>query len=144
MVSLVRNELKSPAMNRSTNPQPPYRTNKAIAILRVCLWLMPAFILPFGVALALWLQEYWFAAIIPTFAVFVAIGYFDMRLMVQQEMGNPTLEKQSILGWAVVFALFQIIIAPPLAFTFISGICAATGLGYPEMNFRATHPRSRG
>jgi hypothetical protein len=118
-------------MKQSTAPQQPYRANKAIAILRLCLWLMPAFVLPFGVALGLWLQEFWSVAVILIFVVFVAIGYFDMRLKFQQEQGRPDLQKQNIWLWAVVFALFQVVIAPALAFTVIAGISTATGMGHP-------------
>jgi hypothetical protein len=99
-------------MKQTTDQQQPYSANKAIAILRICLWLMPGFILPFGVALGLWFQELWLIAIIPIFAVFVSIGYLDMRLKFQQEHGRPNLGKQNIWLWAVVFALFQVIIAP--------------------------------
>ena len=118
-------------MNHPVKQVQPYRGNRGIAVFRICLWLLPAFVLPFGASLGLWLEELWFIAIIPTFAAFVAIGYLDMRLKFQQEQGDPTLKKQNIWSWAIVFGLFQVIIAPALAFTVISGICTVTGLGYP-------------
>jgi hypothetical protein len=95
-------------MNLPAAHESPHRGNKAITVLRVVVWLIPAFIIPFV-------------------AVFGAIGYFDMRLKLQQERIDSAGKQRELLGWAAAFAFIQIIMAPGILYLVIAAISEATG-----------------
>ena len=117
-------------------PHNPYRGNKAITILRIFLWLLPAGILIFGIFLGAGLgnflpQELGIpVAAIFTIAAVAAIGYFDHRLSLQQRRKAPPHEKRELIRWTIIFVLLQIIIAPVIAFAVAYGICLALMSGY--------------
>lgn len=90
-----------------------------MTILRICVWLVPGVILIPGLLLALSLDVPWLIAIPPILCVFFAIGYFDMRIKFQIDKAETKSLKKRALGWALAFALIQIIIAPAVALAVI-------------------------
>lgn len=110
--------------------------NKAIAILRIFLWLMPAFFIPIAAFLIVYFHN---AARFPneeillgiTFILVIiataAVGYFDQRLKLMQEKIAPPHNQKQIALWTFVFVLAQIFIAPSLCYTVLYGYCLATG-----------------
>ena len=101
-----------------------------MTILRLCVWLVPGFILTVGLLLALRMAMPWRFAFPLILCVFFAIGYFDMRLKLQIERVDPKPMKRSVLGWALAFAFIQIIIAPAVAMALIYGYLMVTDNGF--------------
>ena len=117
-------------MNHPAKPNPPRQGNKAIAILRFVLWLLPAIVLPFAILLGGALYPLWPIGVIAGLAAFAAIGYFDQRLRLQQAKIDPTTEKREIIRWTVIFVILQLMIAPAIGFTVLYGFCMITGSGF--------------
>lgn len=101
------------------NPSDPSRT--PLIILRICLWLLPGFILTLGFLLASRTDVPFRIALPLTFFAFIALGYIDMRLKLQIEKSDLKPLRMSLLGWAVAFSLVQIIIAPAVSMAVIYG-----------------------
>ena len=95
------------------NPSAPSQT--PMTILRICVWLVPGFVLIFGFILAARMEVPLRILLPLTFCVFIALGYFDMRLKLQIEKADPKPLQIRVLCWAMAFASVQIIIAPAVA-----------------------------
>ncbi len=104
--------------------------SKAITILRVFLWLIPAIILPFGMVLAAALREMWPVSIVVTLAAFAGVGYFDQRLSLQQKRIDPSTEKKELIRWTIIFTILQLMIAPAVGVTVLYGICVVSDSGF--------------
>lgn len=92
-------------------------TNRAaMTTLRICVWLIPGFILIIAFMLMVRMEGALRFAMPLIFCAFIALGYFDMRLKLQIEKADPKPLKKSVFGWAVAFAFAQIIIAPAVIF----------------------------
>ncbi len=117
-------------MNYPVTPKPPQPGNKAITLLRVILWLLPAFMLPFLLVFAASLRDMWPLAVVVGLAAFAAVGYFDQRLSLQQKRIEPSTEKKHLIRWTVAFTLLQILIAPAIGLTVLYGFCAVTGTNF--------------
>ena len=113
-------------MNHPPIQQAPPPGSKAITLLRVILWLLPAFMLPFLLIFAGSLRDMWPLAVIVGLAAYAAVGYFDQRLSLQQKRLEPTTEKKHLIRWTIAFTLLQILIAPAVAMSVLYGFCAIT------------------
>jgi len=122
-------------MNDPTPPEIPHTSNRAITILRIVLWFLPAIIFPvcfvvlaslvYGQNLQspLWLL----IPFVPTLCVIYALGLFDQKLRCQQQ-GIPYRNRDpGRIPWALTFLLFQFLVAPVLAVTVAFGFCAVMG-----------------
>ena len=97
---------------------PMYRGNPAITILRLFLWLMPAFFIPIGALLFAFVGEY-----LPTpasislvlllmVAATAGIGLFEELLTFQQMREFPANPKRELMISTIVFVSLQVVIAP--------------------------------
>jgi predicted PurR-regulated permease PerM len=93
-----------------------FRGNRAIILLRIFLWLIPAIILPLAIYLALWLGGLWYLSPILLLLAFTAIGYFDMLLIHQQGRTLSKAKPKRLFAWAITFTVIQLIIAPGVIF----------------------------
>ncbi len=117
-------------MNYPVTPKPPQPGNKAITILRIFLWLIPAIILPFAIALGAAIYPLWPLVVVAGLAAFAAIGYFDQRLSLQQKHIDPSTGKRELIRWTIIFTILQLMIAPAIGCTVLYGICMVTDSGY--------------
>ena len=92
--------------------------NKSITLLRVILWLLPAFLLLACMRLWISLNPNFFLALALVAALIVPIGYIDRRLYLHRERLNASLHRVETIRWAIGFTLLQIIIAPGFASRF--------------------------
>ncbi len=120
-------------MNDPITPIQHNSGNKAITILRIFLWLMPASFIPAAIFLALLMyniiriQD---EEILIGFSVIVAVcatacvGYFDQRLALMQKKIDPPHSKKELARWTVIFVIAQIIIAPSICYIAAYGYCS--------------------
>ncbi len=112
------------------NPSSAPPANKAITLLRVILWLLPAFIVPFIFVISEIYTNDWFAAVIPALLVLGGLGWFDQVLCRRQRRMDLTKERPDIIRGALIFAVLQLAITPAVAFTVIYGFCMITDTGF--------------
>jgi hypothetical protein len=100
---------------------PAYRGNRAVTVLRVFLWLMPAFLIPVIVVLGAFLNRYLPAAanIGLMFVLWIAatagIGFFEELLRSQQmRVAQSSTGRRTAASSAVYFLWLQFVIAPVL------------------------------
>lgn len=99
-------------------PHPMYRGNPAITILRIFLWLMPAFFIPLVIFLGVTLNRYLpvSACISLSLLLFVTatagIGLFEQLLTFQEAGTPPPFPKAELVRWTIIFVLVQIVLAP--------------------------------
>ena len=118
-------------MRYPTTPNPPPAPgSQAITILRVILWLVPAFMLPFGIVFSASLGAIWPLGALVTIAAFAAVGYFDQRLSLQQKRIDPSAEKKELIRWTIIFVVLQAMIAPAIGCTVLYGFCMITDSGF--------------
>jgi hypothetical protein len=116
---------------------PTHTGNKAITILRIFLWLMPAIFIPAAFLLMMFLDSITRTSdnelllVISFTLAFVAtacIGYFDQRLTLMQKKIPPPHDKKELARWTLIFVLAQIIIAPTVCWAVLYGVCLVTGV----------------
>jgi hypothetical protein len=119
-------------MRYPITPAPPDAGNKAIAILRIFLWLMPAIFIPIAFFIAIFIYNifhfrYETSLLIGTCSLTImataCVGYFDQRLKLMQEKASPPYNKKELARWTFVFVLAQILIAPCICYTVVQGYC---------------------
>ena len=99
-------------------PSPMYRGNPAITILRMFLWLMPAFFVMAVIFLSAALSNYLplSACISLSLLLFVAatagVGLFEQFLTFQEARTPPPFPKAELVRWTIIFVLVQIVLAP--------------------------------
>jgi hypothetical protein len=104
------------------NRDPLYRGNPAITILRIFLWLIPAFFMPLGIILCAILGEYLPSAISISITLLLAmaatagIGLFEELLTFQQMREPPAEPKRELVISVIVFVSLQVVIAPVICF----------------------------
>jgi hypothetical protein len=121
--ALKRTASLLPVMPKS---RPLYRGNAAITILRVFLWLMPAFLIPLLAVLGGFLSKYLPAPanislmLLLWVAATAGIGLFEELLRFQQLRLPLAASKRDQMSSPIVFVLTQIIVAPTVvSFVFI-------------------------
>lgn len=102
------------------NSRAMYRDNRAITILRIFLWLMPALFIPIGALLYVFLGRYLPspASISVTLLLMIAatagIGLFEELLTYQQMREAPNRLERELVVSIIVFVSLQAIIAPAI------------------------------
>jgi hypothetical protein len=115
--------------------RPLYRGNPAITILRIFLWLMPAFLIPLLAVLGGFLSNY-----LPTpanislmlllwFAATAGIGLFEDLLRFQQMRFSHSGAGRELASSTIYFVLLQIVFAPGVFFATIAIFAAAAAYG---------------
>lgn len=120
-------------MRYPVTPIRPDPGNRAITILRIFLWLMPAIFIPITAVLIGLFTDLLHSdngihlGIIGLMIATAAVGYFDQRLSLMQKKIAPPFDKKELVRWTIIFVLAQIIIAPMVCMVVIYGFCAVTG-----------------
>lgn len=98
--------------------RPMYRSNPAITILRLFLWLMPAFFIPLVAMLGGMLSDYLptpagiYLMLLLLVAATAGIGLFEELLTFQQMREVPANPKRELVVSIIVFVSLQVVIAP--------------------------------
>ncbi len=123
-------------MNDPITPIQPNSGNKAITILRIFLWLMPAIFIPISVIIAAQFVDLIYGndantalglCILGIMIATAAVGYFDQRLALMQKKISPPHSKKELARWTIIFVLAQILIAPTVCWSVLYGYCVVTG-----------------
>lgn len=115
----------------------PVKTNPALSVLRIVLWLLPTIVVPFVIGLVTMVANLFNAyaligiiSFISCLCAVAAIGYFDQRILLLQQQLEYAREKDRISGRIGIFVICQIFIIPILWFTLLYGYCIITDSGF--------------
>lgn len=126
-------------MSHPITPIRPEPVNKALTILRIFLWLMPAIFLPISVVIAGSFFNLFYGnngdaalalCILAVVIATTAVGYFDQRIALMQKRIAPPHSKVELARWTAIFVVLQVIIAPTVCFAVLYGFCVVTDSGY--------------
>jgi Cu/Ag efflux pump CusA len=126
-------------MSHPVNPVGPEPANKALTILRIFLWLMPAIFIPVFALLGAALFDPLTgnnanaaiaSCILGITIATAAVGYFDQRIALVQKRIAPPHSKKELARWTAIFVVLQIIIAPTVCFAALYGFCMVAGSGF--------------
>lgn len=111
-------------MNKDPDPNLTQPNKNSIRLLRIILWLLPAFAIPICIIPFLyfspasgWPEMIWIAPLILCLGLVFGIGLTDQWIRNHQNQSPLWYREPGKLHWALTFVIFQIVLAPVILAT---------------------------